>query len=101
MLWLPITDEQRLRDITQQISPIFHVTPDDPPTLIVHGDGDTLVPLQQSEVIVDRLKKTGVEVKLVVKKGAGHGWAGLERDLSQFADWFDQHLKTERAAARR
>jgi acetyl esterase/lipase len=93
MLWLPITDEQKLREITRQISPITFVTPDDPPTLIVHGDGDTLVPLQQSEVIVDKLKKTGVDVKLVVKKGAGHGWAGLDKDLIQFADWFDQHLK--------
>ena len=93
MLWVPITDDQRLREITRQISPITFVTPDDPPTLIIHGDGDTLVPLQQSEVIVDKFKKTGVEAKLVVKKGAGHGWAGLEKDLIQFADWFDQHLK--------
>jgi acetyl esterase/lipase len=101
MLWLPITDDQRLRDITRQISPIFFVTPDDPPTLIVHGDGDSLVPLQQSEVIVDKLKKTGVDVKLVVKRGAGHGWVGLDKDLSQFADWFDQHLNGGSAAARR
>jgi len=101
MLWLPITDEQRLREITRQISPITFVTPDDPPTLIIHGDGDPLVALQQSELIMDKFKKTGVEAKLVVKKGAGHGWAGLDKDLSQFADWFDQHLKTERAAARR
>ena len=76
MLWLPITDDQRLREITRQISPITFVTPDDPPTLIIHGDEDTLVPLQQSEVIVDKFKKTGVEAKLVVKKGAGHGWLG-------------------------
>jgi acetyl esterase/lipase len=101
MLWLPITDDQRLRDITRQISPISHVSPDDPPTLIVHGDVDTLVPLQQSEVIVDKLKKTGVEVKLVVKKGAGHGWAGLDKDLEQFAGWFEQHLGKGRAAAHR
>jgi dipeptidyl aminopeptidase/acylaminoacyl peptidase len=100
MLWLPITDDQRLRDITRQISPITFVTPDDPPTLIIHGNGDTLVPLQQSEVIVDKLKKTGVEVKLMVKKGAGHGWVGLDKDLIQFADWFDQHLYKERAARR-
>ena len=29
----------------------------------------------------------------MVKKGAGHGWSGLEKDLIQFADWFEQHLK--------
>ena len=93
MLWVPITDDQRLREITRQISPITFVTPDDPPTLIIHGDADTLVPLQQSELIVEKLKKAGVEAKLVVKKGAGHGWSGLEKDLIQFADWFEEHLK--------
>jgi len=93
MLWLPITDDQRLREITRQISPITFVTPDDPPTLIIHGDEDTLVPPQQSELFVDKLKKTGVKAKLEVKKGAGHGWTALDKDLIQFADWFDQHLK--------
>lgn len=43
MLWVPVTDAQRLREITRQISPITFVTPDDPPTLIIHGDGDPLV----------------------------------------------------------
>src|SRR4051794_24768080 len=92
MLWKPITDEERLREITRQISPISFVTPDDPPTLIIHGDEDKLVPLQQSELIVEKFEKTGIDAKLVIKKGAGHGRAGLEKDLSQFADWFDGHL---------
>ena len=74
---------------------ITFVTPDDPPTLIIHGDEDTLVALQQSQVILDKFKKTGVEAKLVVKKGAGHGWSGLEKDLIQFADWFDQRLRKQ------
>ena len=40
-----------------------------------------LVPLQQSELIAEKLKKAGVETNLVVKKGAGHGWLGLDKDL--------------------
>jgi acetyl esterase/lipase len=93
MLWVPVTDTQRLREITRQISPVTFVTPDDPPTLIIHGDADTLVPLQQSELIVEKLRNAGVETKLVVRKGAGHGWIGLDKDLIQFVDWFDSHLK--------
>ena len=46
------------------------VSSDDPPTLIIHGDADQLVPIQQAELIVDKLKKAGVEAKLVVKTGA-------------------------------
>ena len=94
MLWVPISDPKRLQEIARQISPVSHVTSDDPPTLIIHGDKDQLVPLQQSELIVEKLKKAGVKTELIVKKGAGHGWLGLEKDISQLVDWFDKHLKT-------
>jgi acetyl esterase/lipase len=92
-LWVPITDANRLEEITRQISPVYHVTPDDPPTLIIHGDQDRLVPFQQSESIVAKLQQAGVETRLVVKPGAGHGWLGLDKDLDQFVDWFDRHLQ--------
>ncbi|MGA9923589.1 MAG: alpha/beta hydrolase, partial [Isosphaeraceae bacterium] len=35
----------------------------------MHGDADTLVPLQQSELLAEKLKKAGVETTLVIKKG--------------------------------
>jgi acetyl esterase/lipase len=92
-LWIPITDPKRLEEIARAISPVSHVSSDDPPTLIIHGDQDRLVPLQQSELIVEKLKKAGVETNLVVKKGAGHGWLGLDKDESQLIDWFDKYLK--------
>jgi acetyl esterase/lipase len=95
MLWVPITDPKRLQEIARQISPVSHVTPDDPPTLIIHGDADRLVPLQQSELIAEKLKEAGVETNLVVKKGAGHGWLGLDKDLPQIADWFDKYLGSQ------
>jgi acetyl esterase/lipase len=99
-LWVAITDPERLTEISRQISPVYHVTPDDPPTLIIHGDQDKLVPLQQSESIVEKLKKAGIETKLVVKKGAGHGWLTLGNDLAQIVDWFDQQLKEPRPQER-
>jgi acetyl esterase/lipase len=92
-LWVPITDSKRLEEIARQISPAWHVSPDDPPTLIIHGDQDRLVPLQQSELIIEKLKKAGVKTNLVVKKGAGHGWLGLDKDETQLIDWFDKYLK--------
>ena len=73
---------------------------DDPPTLIIHGDADQLVPIQQAELILDKLKAAGVETKLVVKKGAGHGWGDLgQTDIPMIADWFDAHLKAPKKEA--
>lgn len=90
--FVPITDEAKVREIGEQISPIMHVTADDPPTLIIHGDADTLVPIQQAQILVEKLKSVGVPAELVVKPGAGHGWPELTADVATFADWFDEHL---------
>jgi acetyl esterase/lipase len=94
--FVPITDVGKIIELGRQISPITHATADDPPTLIIHGDADKLVPIQQAETILEKLKSAGVETKLVVKKGAGHGWSDLLKDMSIIADWFDEHLKPAR-----
>jgi acetyl esterase/lipase len=91
--FVPITDETKVLEIGRQISPITHVTKDDAPTLIIHGDKDVLVPIQQAEIIVTKLKEVGVPAELVVKKGAGHGWADIGKDMPTIAEWFDQHLR--------
>lgn len=90
-------DEARKKEIGKTISPITHASADDPPTLIYHGDADKLVPIQQSEILIEALKKAGVPAKLVNKPGANHGWAMMEKDIDAFADWFDEHLKAKPA----
>ncbi len=59
--------------LAQAANPITHVDALDPPTLIVHGDADTQVALQQSRRLRDALDAVGVPVELVVVPGAGHG----------------------------
>jgi acetyl esterase/lipase len=87
-----IEDETKRSEIGKQISPVYHVSADDAPTLIIHGDADLLVPIQQAELIVGKLKEAGVPAELVVKAGEKHGWPDLGKDLSKFADWFDKYL---------
>lgn len=88
----PITDKEKRKEIAKQISPVYHVTKDAAPALIVHGDADKLVPIQQAEVMIAKLKEHNVPCELVVKKGGAHGWAGMDKDLLAIADWFDKHL---------
>jgi acetyl esterase/lipase len=96
-LYVPVTDEKRLREISRQVSPITHVSADDAPALLIHGDKDELVPLQQSESIVAKFKAVGVPAKLIVKRGAGHGWVTVLDDLKPMADWFDKYLAKGKA----
>jgi len=91
-LWVTVSDDDRLRAISRAISPINFVTADDAPTLIYHGEADKLVPVQQSEAMIARLKAAGVDAKLVIKPKVGHGWITMPRDMEDFADWFDAHL---------
>ena len=79
--------------IGRDTSPIYHVTSNLPPVLILHGDADTLTPLEQSEWFVARAKEAGREVKLVVRPGQKHGWLTMVWDIRQFADWYDRHLR--------
>ncbi len=89
--WLPVPDERR-KEILKEISPIYHVTPQMPPTLLLHGDKDFLVPLQQSEIMIQKLKENKVPCELIVHKGGSHGWPGIDKDVAKIADWFDKYL---------
>ena len=80
------------QELGKQISPIYFVTSNMPPTLVVHGDADKLVPIYQARIFEKECKEVGAPYKLIVKPGADHGWPGMEKDLAVFADWFDQYL---------
>lgn len=47
-------------DLYRRASPIFHLSKDDPPTLILHGTIDALVPISQSDRLIERLKQLGI-----------------------------------------
>jgi acetyl esterase/lipase len=80
-------------ELGKEISPINFVTAKTVPTLIIHGDADKLVPIYQAEIFGKKCKEQGVTFKLITKPGADHGWQGMEKDMADFADWFDEHLR--------
>ena len=94
-----VNDEKKVREMLQEISPIHYVTRQTPPTLIIHGDKDELVPLQQSESMIAKLKAAEVPANLIVKKDCGHGWITILKDTETLADWFDRYLKNEKRQA--
>jgi acetyl esterase/lipase len=83
------------KELATAANPITHASKDDPPFLIIHGDKDPLVPLSQSEILLDALKKAGVEAELIVIKDGGHGGPGFaaRENQDKIAAFFDKHLK--------
>lgn len=75
-------------------SPLIHVTPDDPPTLLIAGDKDELVPIQHSRIIHAAFEKANVESRLIEVAGAGHGFQGEDarKSTEEMVKWFEAHL---------
>jgi len=55
-------------------SPVTYVTADDPPFLMIHGEKDTLVPIEQSQILLAALQAAGVPAELVPVANAGHSF---------------------------
>jgi len=86
------------KEACRRANPITYVTKDDPPFLIVHGDADLLVPHNQSELLYEALQKAGVQAKLHIVKGGGHGGfkdPSIDRMVEEFFGKYLMKLKTK------
>lgn len=85
---------QQNKDKVARANPVTFVSAKSPPFLILHGDKDALVPLGQSKILHEALKKASVESTLIVLDGAGHGGAGFTsvENRKRQMQFFSKHL---------
>jgi acetyl esterase/lipase len=78
-------------------SPLNYVTPDDPPTLILHGTVDALVPINQADILAKKLAAVGVPYIYDRLPGWPHSMDTAkpvnERCLWYMDRFFDRYLK--------
>ncbi len=62
--------------------PVENVTKSYPPTLLIHGDQDTDVPVEQSLLMAETLMKVGAPFDSMILEDRGHGFdgKGMEKD---------------------
>jgi len=73
-LKLLLGDEpDKLPDLARLASPVFHVDSDDPPLLLIHGDQDPQVPINQSHELHAKYKDLKLPVNFEVVHGGAHG----------------------------
>jgi len=77
-----------------EFSPLLHVSPDDPPTMVISGGADKLVPIKHTEFIRKAFKEQNVVHEIVIFESAGHGFKGktLEQAMGKLVGWFETHL---------
>jgi acetyl esterase/lipase len=83
---------QENKEKVARANPITYASKESPPFLLIHGDADPVVPAHQAELLNEALMKAGVEVRLHLVKGAGHGVGGKEVNV-MIDEFFDKHLK--------
>jgi acetyl esterase/lipase len=82
------------RKEAQAVSPLYFVTKDDAPCLIMSGGKDTLVLPEQGRWIHEKMDEIGVENKFVLYENAGHTLGSdLPAAVSEALKWFNEHLK--------
>lgn len=82
-------------EIAKDASALFQISKDDASFLIMHGSEDPGVPVSQSTTFHEALEKAGVDSKLVIVEGAGHGGKEFQTDevRNEIIDFFTTQLK--------
>ena len=61
------------RELAQLASPVFHIDRSDPPLLLLHGDQDPQMPINQSHELEGAYATRGLDVYFDVVHGSAHG----------------------------
>ena len=79
-------------------NPINYIDSEDPPVMVVHGDLDKIVPVNQSEILVSALEVKGVPVTFVRKPNMKHTYRGKNKEqfspelINLTLKFFDKNL---------
>ena len=84
--------------------PVKNVTPEYPPTLMIHGETDTDVPHEQSVMMAAQFRKNKVEHRLISIPGAEHGLAGgdpqaIDQAYRAAVEFVKERLDADRGSA--
>jgi len=81
--------------LAQQANPCLYARAEDPPFLIMHGDADTMVPIEQSIDLYKALQAAHVRSHLITIKDGGHNFYSPE-SLAIVYKFFDEELRNKR-----
>jgi dipeptidyl aminopeptidase/acylaminoacyl peptidase len=88
-------DLEKNKDLFHDRSPIFFVDQIKAPLLLLAGGNDPRCPKEESQQVVDAVKKRGGTVELKVYENEGHGFAKVENQIDAYkrvSDFLKAHV---------
>lgn len=99
VLFNPVADNgpggyghERVKDRYTEFSPLHNITQGAPPTLIMLGDKDKLIPVAAMELYKQKMQQVGSECELIIYKDQGHGFFNKGESYKQTLEAADAFL---------
>jgi dipeptidyl aminopeptidase/acylaminoacyl peptidase len=93
-------DPDKNRQVYENTSPSKYVANIKAPLLVLQGENDPRVPKEETDQVVDMLKKRGNVVDVHYYPAEGHGFAKRENQIDAIKrtiDWFEKYLPSDSA----
>jgi len=87
--------EEEVAARMRELSPLHRIPAEEgalPPILVIHGDADEVVPLQQGADFIAAALEAGHDAELRVKEGGGHPWGTIYEEVADIATWLEERL---------
>ena len=84
MMYEQVGDPEKDKDLLMAASPVFHVDQIKSPLFVIQGAKDPRVNIDESNQIVEALKKRGIDVPYLVKENEGHGFHNEENRFEAY-----------------
>lgn len=88
VLYYPVIDtsekgygQKKIGERWRELSPVAHVKPGLPPTIIFHGTADTVTPYAGAVLFHQRMQQAGNSCQIVSHKGGRHGYFIFDLNL--------------------
>lgn len=103
VLYYPVIDTSRrgygqakIGERWKELSPVDHVKPDLPPTLLLHGTADKTTPFYGANLFYERMLEAGNEIEFIQFEGGRHGYFLFDLELfdeamQQTEDFLEKH----------
>ncbi len=99
MMYEMVGDPEKDKELMKSASPVFHVDKIRCPLFVAQGAKDPRVNIDESDQIVEALKKRGINVEYMVKENEGHGFRNEENRFDFYGameKFLARHLAPEK-----